>query len=580
MHFNYLVMMLILRILLLSLLIPTVALAQQPDSIIVRNAQGDVVSRTIFLSNGTETIATLSYADDSRPRTVSRFDRRGRLTSKSEYSLRHGVEVLARRTDFELSDDGKPLSALTSTLCGSQQRIAYAYDPYGRPSCETAYAWDATEMEWTPAERYDYSHSRQPLPLPSREFTLRSRSVWDSGAGQWKETDDVEIYDYDSLGRMVQRCSQTGPDADSCTTLAYDAWGRLAESRTGVYASDGYKVEGVETIDYDKAGRIAARRVADSAGRLLCSATYYYPARARRASQSAARRLMAVETLDALTGARLSLSSFYYDSLGRKAGVSTDSVFADGRASHHENALLYSPSGRLSSTVEASFSPSDTASAFADDDMPFALYAVTLVDEGGSPVMAFDYPTEGDGAPRPLRSRQWLNAYDASGRLASSVCYEARGDDAFVRRDSVTVAYDIPMARPAAAADSVSRIGRVWMRLAGFFSHLRKAAAPDSAAAGLAAPDSLADYPMTERLVYEWNEGWRCAMRVLREYDGDGRVTVEYSYRNDASAGVWRMARKEVFSYDGSELAKVQVYAPAADGGRLALVEERRPHYY
>lgn len=576
MHFNYLVMMLILRILLLSLLIPTVALAQQPDSIIVRDAQGDVVSRTIFLSNGRETIATLSYADDSKPRTVSRFDRRGRLTSKSEYSLRHGVEVLTRRTDFELSDDGKPLSALTSTSCGSLQRIAYAYDPYGRPSCETAYDWDATEMEWTPAERYDYSHSRQPLPLPSREFTLRSRSVWDSGAGQWKETDDVEIYDYDSLGRMVQRCSQAGPDADSCTTLAYDGWGRLAESRTGVYASDGYKVEGVETIDYDKAGRVAARRVADSSGRLLCSATYYYPARARRASQSAARRLMALETLDALTGARLSLSSFYYDSLGRKAGVATDSVFADGRASHHEKALLYSPSDRLASTVEASFTPSDTA--YADDDLPFALYTVSLVDEGGNSVMAFDYPTEGDS--RPLRSRQWRNAYDASGRLASSVCYETGGDGDVVRRDSVVVAYDIPSVRSVSAADSVSRIGRVWMRLAGFFSHLRKAAPPDTVAAGVCATDSLPDSPMTERLVYEWDKGWKCAKRVLREYDGEGRINVEYSYRMSDPADGWRIVRKDVFSYDGAELAKVEVYAPAADGGRLSLVEVRKSHYY
>ncbi|MGN0029879.1 MAG: hypothetical protein ACI35Q_09170 [Marinilabiliaceae bacterium] len=569
-------MMLLPRILLLSLLCPTVALAQQPDSVVVRNAQGDVISRSLFVTRGQVTIATLSSSKSEGARTVSCFDRRGRLTSKSEYSLRHGAQILTRRTDYQLSDDGKPLSALTSTPGGHQQMVAYAYAPSGRLSCETTYVWDATEMDWTPAERLDYSYSRQPLPLPSREFALRSRSVWDSGKGLWTVTDEVELYDYDSQGRIVQRCVQAGADADSCTTLSYDDSGRLATSRAGVYASDGYRVVGVETIDYDKADRISARRVADSSGRLVSTATYYYSARAHRPSQAKSRRLLTEETLSSTTGNRLCLSTFYYDSLGRKVGVATDSVFADGRDSHYEKALLYSPSGRLASTVEASFTPSDTA--YADDDLPFALYTVTLVDEGGNAVMAFDYPTEGDS--RPLRSRQWRNAYDASGRLASSVCYETGGDGGFVRRDSVAVAYDIPSARSAAAADSVSRIGRVWMRLAGFFSHLRKAAPPDSAAAGVCAADSLPDSPMTERLVYEWDKEWKCTRRVLREYDGEGRIKVEYSYCMSAPADGWRMVRKEVFLYDGAEPAKAEVYAPAADGGRLSLVEVRKSHYY
>lgn len=571
-------MMLLPRILLLSLICPTVALAQQPDSIVVRNAQGDVISRSLFETRGAVTTATLISAKGGSARTVSCLDRRGRLTSKSEYSIRHGAQILTRRTDYQLSDDGKPLSAMVATQDGRQQRIAYAYAPGGRLSTETTYVWDATEMDWAPTERLDYSYSRQPLPLPSREFALRSRSVWDPDKGLWTVTDEVELYDYDSQGRMVQRCVQAGSDADSCTTLSYDGLGRLATSRAGVYASDGYRVVGVETIDYDKAGRISARRVADSAGRLVSTATYYYSTRAHRPGQAKPRRLLTEETLSATTGNRLCLNTFYYDSLGRKVGVATDSVFADGRTSHHEKAMLYSPSGRLASAVEASFSTSDTA--YADDDMPFALYTVTLVDEGGNAVMAFDYPTEGAADSRPLRSRQWRNAYDASGRLASSVCYETCGDGGFVRRDSVAVAYDIPSARSDAAADSVSRIGRVWMRLAGFFSHLRKAAPPDSAASRVCAADSLPDSPMTERLAYEWDKGWKCTGRVLREYDGEGRIKVEYSYRMSDPADGWRMVRKEVFSYDGAEPAKVEVYAPAADGGRLSLVEVRKSHYY
>lgn len=571
-------MMLLPRLLLLSLICPAVALAQQPDSIVVRNAQGDVVSRTIFEARGQVTIATLISANGEGARTVSYLDRRGRLTSKSEYSSRDGLQTLTRRTDYELSDDGKPLSALTSTPAGRQQMTAYAYAPCGRISCETTYAWDAAEMDWTPTERLDFSYSRQPLPLPSREFALRSRCVWDSDKGAWTATDDVEIYDYDPQDRLTQRCLQAGADADSCTTLSYDDLGRISSSRAGVYAPDGYKVVGIETFDYDKAGRIAARRESDSEGQLVSTASYYYSSRAHRLSQSAERRIATVETLSAETGDRLCLSTFYYDSLGRKVGVATDSVLADGRAIHHERALLFSPSGRLASTVEASFSPSDTA--YADDDLPFALYTVTLIDEGGNPVMAFDYPTEGDGGSRPLRSRQWRNAYDASGRLASSVCYATGSDGAFVRRDSVVVAYDVPSVRPVAAADSVSRIGRVWMRLAGFFSHLRKAAAPDSAAAGECAADSLPDSPMSERLVYEWDKGWKCTGRELREYDADGRIRVEYSYRITDPADGWRMVRKEVFSYDGTEPAKVEVYAPTADGGRLSLVEVRKSRYY
>lgn len=570
--------MLLPRIILLSLICPTVALAQQPDSIVVRNAQGDVVSRTLFETRGQVTIATLISAKGEGARTVSSLDRRGRLTSKSEYSPRNGELALTRRTDYEFSDDGKPLSALTSTPGGRQQMAAYAYAPCGRLSCETTYLWDAAEMDWAPTERLDYSYSRQPLPLPSREFAIRSRSVWDSDKGSWTVTDDVEIYDYDSLGRLTQRCVQSGADADSCATFSYDYLGRLSSSRAGVYAPDGYKVVGIETIDYDKAGRIAARRESDSAGQLVSTATYYYSSSAHRLGQSAERRLATVETLSAATGNRLSLSTFYYDSLGRKVGVATDSVFADGRASHHEKALLFSPSGRLSSTVEASFSPSDTA--YADDDLPFALYTVTLFDEGGNPVMAFDYPTEGAPDSRPLRSRQWRNAYDASGRLASSACYEMSADGGIVRRDSVAVAYDIPSARSVAAADSAPRIGRVWMRLAGFFSHLRKAAAPDSAVDGVCAADSLPDSPMSERLVYEWDKGWKFTGRVLREYDGEGRIKVEYSYRMSAPADGWHMVRKEVFSYDGEDPAKVEVYAPAADGGRPSLVEVRESRYY
>lgn len=568
--------MLLPRLMLLSLLLPTVALAQQPDSIVVRNAQGDVVSRSIFTKRGQETIETTTDERARGARTVTCIDRRGRITSKSEYSLLHGAQFLTRRTDYELSGDGKPLSALTSTPAGRQQMTAYAYAPCGRLSCETTYVWDAAEMDWAPTERLDYSYSRQPLPLPSREFALCSRSVWDSDKGAWTVTDDVQIFDYDSQGRLTQRCVQAGADADSCSTLSYDDLGRLSSSRAGVYAPDGYKVVGIETIDYDKAGRIAARRVEDSAGLLVSTATYYYSSRAHRLSSSAERRLATVETLSAETGSRLCLSTFYYDTLGRKVGVATDSVFADGHAAHHEKALLFSPSGRLASTVEASFSPSDTA--YADDDMPFALYTATLVDEGGNPVMAFDYPTEGAGGSRPLRSRQWRNAYDASGRLASSVCYETGADGGFVRRDSV--AYDIPSAKPAAAVDSMSRVGRVWMRLAGFFSHLRKAAAPDSAVARVCAADSLPDSPMSERLIFEWDGAWKCTVRVLREYDGEGRIKVEYSYRMSTPADGWRMVRKEVFSYDGSELAKVEVYAPAADGGRLSLVDVRKSRYY
>lgn len=571
-------MMLLLRIIPLLLISPAVALAQQPDSIVVRNAQGDIISRTLFEKSGQLTTATLISAKGEGARTVSCLDRRGRLTSKSEYSLLHGAQVLTLRTDYQLSDDGKPLSALTSTPGDRQQMTAYSYAPCGRLSCATTYVWDAAEMDWEPTERLDYSYSRQPLPLPSREFALRSRSVWDPDKGSWTATDDVEIYDYDSLGRLTQRCVQSGSDADSCSTLSYDDLGRLSSSRAGFYAPDGYKVVGIETIDYDKAGRIAARRVEDSAGQLVSTATYYYSSRAHRLDPSAERRLATVETLSAESGDRLCLSTFYYDSLGRQVGVATDSVFADGRASHHEKALLFSPSGRLASTVEASFSPSDTA--YADDDLPFALYTVTLIDEGGNPVMAFDYPTEGAPDSRPLRSRQWRNAYDASGRLASSACYEMSADGGIVRRDSVTVAYDIPSARPVAASDSAPRIGRVWMRLAGFFAHLRKAAAPDFAVSGVCAADSLPDSPMSERLVYEWDKRWRCTGRVLREYDGEGRIKVEYSYRMSDPADGWHMVRKEVSSYDGEHPAKVEVYAPAADGGRLSLVEVRKSRYY
>lgn len=567
-----------LRLLILSLIVPTAALAQQPDSVVVRNDRGGVISRSSFSTEDREIIEETTDSDRV-VRTISCYDVKGRLTSKSRYELRQGSWSFVRRADYRRSADGRLLSVLTTPCDGRQAMTSYSYDPDGRISVEMTYEWDAAEMDWTPAERLDYSFSFQPLPLPSRSFAVRTRSVWDAVRGQWKPAADVVSYDYDSRGRLVSRCSSAGDaPADTCATMAYDEQGRLASVRVGLYGPQDHSAICRVDYSYDKAGRIMSRSEKRYDGRSSSRASFHYSSRPKRAHADRQPRLASVETLDAATRGRLCLVTLFYDSLGRVSGEAVDSVVPGRPAVRRETAFAYAPSGRLAKTVSAVVLTADSAQS--DDDMPFDTYLQTLMDEAGNPVASFVYDNSESSRAEVGRACQWRNTYDAQGRIVASVRSEAAADGLFVRRDSASTAYDIPQPRSAAVADSVTRVGRIWMRLAGFFTNMRKSAEADTIAAGVCAADSLPDAPMAETIVYEWDGAWRKAVKKQRVYDEEGHLTVEYSYRAHKTGDGWALERKEVYSYEGVRLSEVEVYAPDAESGRLSLVAVRKCHYY
>lgn len=557
--------------------------SQVPDSIVVRDAGGVCVSRSAFVVRGRETVETRVAVGGTDRKIVSRHDNGGRLTSQSEYVRKVGNDGwrFDQRTDISLSADGRDLSHLTVGHDGRQTMTAYAYDPQGRVATATTYTWDSAEVDWAPAERLDYSYSRQLLPLPSRDFAVRTRSVWSATLDQWELTADEESYDFDPLGRIATRCSHSDKTADTCVETRYDEAGRLISSSVCAYVSGNISSVGKEEFLYDRHGRLSSLRSTDSDGRLLTVATYYYSSRPPRNRAESESRLASVETTEEKGGRRVSLQTFYYDSIGRMAGVAVDSLGSSGEvSSRHEKAFVYSPSGHVQRTIEAVIAPRDSSYEFDVDDIPFDSYAVTLLDEAAQPVHELHYELSGDSACESGPSYLWRNAYDASGRLASSVRSAVLADGSLVRLDSVAVVYDVVTPPSSHSADSASLVGRVWLRLAGFFGGIRRTATRDAQLADSAVVGDERMAQMTERLVYRWDGGWQIAEKIKEELDAEGRIAAVYSYQKDVLTPEWRIKKKEVRTYNGAKPERVEVYAPAAEGGRLELVGVGKFHYY
>ncbi|MCQ7926347.1 hypothetical protein NP234_24520, partial [Salmonella enterica] len=239
-----------------------------------------------------------------------------------------------------------------------------------------------------------------------------------------------------------------------------------------------------------------------------------------------------------------------------------------------ETAFAYTPAGRLARTVCALIAPADSIEGGAvDDDMPFGSYTVTHMDEGGNPVQALTYSLP-DG--RVTKSAQWRNTYDSVGRLTSTVRTEWAA-----LCDSVAVVYDVAAERGSAAPDSASRIGRVWMRLAGFFARVKGTLAHDTVAVAVPeAVDSLEDGLREERLLFEWAGKWKCVRREQLAYGPDGELVTEYSYCRPNGSAEWRVVRKVTYEYDGGRVLKAVSSAESANGGGIEAEWERKSLYY
>lgn len=537
--------------------------ATQPDSVVVRNAKGHVISRSIFERKGNVTLVT---STDGCLHTASVLDQSGRETSRSVFN--HGA--LTTRADYSTSPDGRRLSLTTTAIDGNQTLTTYDYSPSGHIAAETTYAWDAAELDWTPTARYDYTYTRQPLPLPQRLFAVKTFSKWDSATQQWTPTDTATSYDYDAAGRETQRCTSFG----RCHTMTYDADGRLTSTLTSSYADCGFTNAQKETFTYDKAGRLASRCTTGANGQILSQATYYYSTRATRTHATKSPAPNRVETLDS-DSRLICRNTYYYDSAARTTGIATDSLRADSTTTRHETAYIYNPTGRLLQTISATITPdalSNAESDAPDDDIPFSTYTVTTHDEQGNPAMATSYATQGGTVTSTTR---WANRYDSQGRLTSAVRSVSSGDGHFSPADSVATAYDVYSSRESVAPDSASVISRAWMRLAGFFSSkLHKSAAKDSVAV---ADDG--SY-MVERVSFEWRGKWVPTVKTQRVYGDEGHLVSEYSYQKGGAQGEWTLSRKEEYSYDGGRLAKVEIFAPVAGSGKLEPAGVRILHYY
>lgn len=537
---------------------------QCPDSVTVRNAKGEVTAKSTFTQVG-QAIIRVTTADSLR--IVSVLDENGRETSRSVFK----GDNLTSRTDFHLTSDGRIADQQTTEMGGRRVMTAFTYNADGHVASEMLSIWDSSEMDWVPAERCDYSYIRQPLPLPQRQFGTRVRSKWDSATDQWVQTDDATSYDYNAQGQLTQQCVSSTAQADACSSFSYDADGRVVLTQTSRFDSHGSTPAQTERRSYDKAGRLSAITTTDANGALISEATYFYPSRAKeRHTTARSPRLTKVEVLNA--DARVIANrTYYYDAQDRVSGMAIDSLGHDGRVtSRHETAYVYSTSGRLAQKVDA-----DIVADSEDLDMPFDSYTITMADEQGNPVMAFDYDPNAPSSPA-IRTRQWRNTYDAKGRLTQSVRSEATANGNLERRDSVATAYDVYVRKQAVTADSASVISRTWMRLAGFFSRFHKGSAPDTAS--VVADD---DKYVVETVTCQWAGQWTNASKIQRVYDDEGHVRTEYSYRYvGGSVSEWHLSGKAEHDYDGGRVVKIEKFVPAADKGRFEKVGALKFHYY
>ncbi len=544
----------------------------RPDSIVCRDAEGHVISRSVFSRQGN--IETEDrYRPDSehrhiRIRTV--YDSRGNTSSETSYSLdaKAGAWVMDERTDYSHDVLGRMVQKTSHCRTGLHTRTTYSYDASGRLLTEVMLRWNVDDNEWDPVKKYEYAYSYDRMPLDTREYVLRSHYHWASDAEGWVRQSGRESWDYDMRGRVTSRCTQedNGERDARCTTYDYSPDGLLTEATTTTYETGGVAQAQKETFTYDSDNRVSTHRTYGRDGALASEETHYYAKSPRRPKATREARLDSAVVTSA-TGEPLTRRVFAYDGKGRRAaictqthrlGTWTDSVsvaytFDATGGKRYENIVIYKAEGQ-------------------PEIHEILTVRENILDEKGRPAASYAYAANANGDLRLSEFLQYDNTYDAEGRLASAVTIGENG-----RIDSTAYAYDIVNRYEAKVEDTgatCNLLSRAWMRISGLFARI--GAEADTVAVKETVASSAA-----EKVAYSWNgERWLPREKAVYTFDEYARPRETEHYTYDAQAAAWTPTKKEVFE-TSNNLTKSRIgYAYNTQSMTFEVSERENLHYY
>lgn len=543
-----------------------------PDSIVTTDGSGRVIARSVFSrQNGAMEELRYDMGGEvvSQAKVVSVSDKSGRTTSRAEYILAGGGWRLVRRAVFVYDANGNLTQETVRETRGRQTNTLHSYSPQGRLMSRTMFFWDYDDVDWAPAEKFEYSYSSDPYPAPGRLYALRTHYEWGGDESGWVRKCDTQSIDYDDECRPCLVCFEDSVSPEArCDSYSYDAYGRLTSVVHGHYVGNALSVDSSEVTVYDAAGRVSRRNACGSQGQLAKSYNYYYPDRAKAPRRSPAPlRLDSVVTFAADGETPMRRTSYLYDSRGRLA-IERSQAPADGSwADLLVKTYRRDQSGVVNSTVTLRYS---SPCPDFEEQAPSA-YTVTILDEKGNPVQEYYHSS----ADTLCGSACFANAYDSHGRLVSSVKTTVSPAGAYEVQDSTSFAYDMPnmFESDASKSDSASAnvFSRMWMRLAGFFRS-------DDAKMS-AETDSLPTVDWTSCVERRTSSSAGC-VKSLAYYDSDGRLLLEYSYVWSPKGNTWVMAGKNEYKAIEKHLKECRHYNKSASHPDFVLVSLRKFYYY
>ncbi len=553
-----------------------------PDSIVTRDAHGTVTSRSIFaLSNGIREEHRTTASDPKHGQKIrTAYDKRGLATSETTltYDSKLGIWAIAERTDMAYDVAGRCSMKTTHSADGTHIRTHIAYDADGRLLSEVCEAWNAADGDWDPQKKYEYAYTYDRADFRPRAYVLRSHYFWANDEQGWQRQADRESYDYKSDGQIESRCREDNySDKATCTSYEYDSEGRLSAIKTEHYGNNTLRTSQTEAYAYDEAGRTTSVTLTDNSGALISTTTYYYSSRAKAAKATKAKRLERAEVTDA-DGKLLRSRLYSTDKQGRPTGIYYMN-YVDGKYAENEKQVTYStgPDGARRYENEIVF--------VGGCEVDPHLITEYVLDEHGRRMLGeayrVDYEQERGDTLVKTDGIQYLNTYDAEGRISSFV----RLTTSVGLTDSVAYAYDVAnrYAQVEAKGDSASGnfIGRIWMRLSGFFASRHSAA--DSVAAVAAVADTLVEggsKSIVERVSYvRKGDSWELAERNVGEFDEDGLPVVLTTYIWDSAVGQWVPSSRDEYKSSDGHMDSRRGYKWDAGKNEYLVVEKEKFFY-
>ncbi len=542
-----------------------------PDSVVCRDAEGAVISRSVFTREG-KTLVEDRYRIGSEPahiRISSSYDSRGDVSSETNYTFDTKAEawVMEERTDYSHGTAGRLIQKTAHDRNGFHTRTTYSYDANGRLLTEVLLKWNIDDNEWDPVKKYEYAYSYDRTPLDTREYVLRSHYHWASDAEGWVRQSGRESSDYDMAGRLTSRCRQedNGTKDALCTAYKYSANGLLIESSTSCYESGDMIQHQKETYTYDSDDRVTTHKTYDRDGVLASEETYYYAKSHRKSKVTRAARLDSTVTTSADGKASLR-QIFAYDGKGRRAAICAQTLKAGSWADSVSVAYAFDATGGKRYENIVTYKTEGQP-----EEHDITSVRENVLDENGKTVASYAYTADENGVLRLSGFTQQDNRYDSEGRITSAVTIGEGG-----RIDSTAYAYDVVNRYESeikGEEPSGNIISRAWMRISGLFA--RTEAKVDTAEAQTTTSLSTA-----EKIVYTWNHGkWEPSKKSVATFDEYAKPHEVDHYEYDANTATWTPVRKEVFETSKGLVEKRvgHVYNPQKSAFEIS---ERENFYY